>query len=241
MNEFKDGKAQQPLPPPLLQRQDHIDRFWKHCVRLCQQVLELLAIGLEIDSSAGGKDFFRTSHDPAHGPSGSVFRLLYYPTLLPSEDYDDETDIRAGAHSDYGTITLLFQRPGQPELEILTSKRGDPEEKWYPVPVNPTEEPNVPILLNVGDALNFWTGGLLKSTVHRVIFPKDSKGEDRYSIAYFCHAVDHVRFDPIPSEAVRKHNVQASGHTSGPAEVLTAKQHLESRLAATYGISLKKD
>jgi len=240
MNEFKDGKAQQPLPPPLLENQAELDEFWKHCVKLCQRVLELFATGLQIDDAAGGKDFFRPYHDPAQGPSGSVFRLLYYPTLPPSEDYDNETDIRAGAHSDYGTITLLFQRPGQPGLEILTSKRGDPEEKWYPVPVNPTNEPHVPILLNVGDALNFWTGGLLKSTVHRVIFPKDGKGEDRYSIAYFCHAVDDARFDPIPSEVVGKHNVQLNGTTNGSAEPLTAKQHLESRLAATYASSLKK-
>lgn len=240
MNEFKDGKAQQPLPPPLSEHQDHIDRFWKHCVRLCQQVLELLAIGLEVDASAGGKDFFRACHDPKNGPSGSVFRLLYYPTLPPSDDYDGETDIRAGAHSDYGTITLLFQRPGQPGLEILTSERGDSEEKWYPVPVNPTDEPNVPILLNVGDALNFWTGGLLKSTVHRVIFPKDSRGEDRYSMAYFCHAVDDARFDPIPSEVVRRHSVQASSHVNGPAKAITAKQHLKSRLAATYGSGMKQ-
>lgn len=240
MNEFKLGKAQQPLPPPLLENQDKLDDFWKHCLKLCQRVLELFAIGLQIDDAAGSKDFFRSKHDPSQGPSGSVFRLLYYPTLPPSEDYDDKTDIRAGAHSDYGTITLLFQRPGQPGLEILTSKRGDPEEKWYPVPVNPTDEENVPILLNVGDALNFWTGGMLKSTVHRVIFPKDGKGEDRYSIAYFCHAVDDATFDPIPSEIVRKHNVQANGLVNGSTKPLTAKQHLESRLAATYVGSAKK-
>jgi isopenicillin N synthase-like dioxygenase len=240
MNEFRGGKAQQPLPSPLLEHQAQIDQFWKHCLKLCQRVLELFAIGLHIDIKAGGKDFFQPYHDPANGPSGSVFRLLYYPTLPPSEEYDDETDIRAGAHSDYGTITLLFQRPGQPGLEILTSKRGDAEEKWYPVPVNPTDEPNVPVLLNVGDALNFWTGGLLRSTVHRVIFPKDHKGEDRYSIAYFCHAVDDAKFKPIPSDVVRQHSSRANGSTNGPAEPITAKQHLESRLAATYASNLKK-
>jgi isopenicillin N synthase-like dioxygenase len=240
MNEFQDGKAQQPLPPPLLENQARLDEFWKHCLKLCQRVLELFAIGLQIDGKAGGKDFFVPYHDPANGPSGSVFRLLYYPTLPSSEDYDDETDIRAGAHSDYGTVTLLFQRPGQPGLEILTSKRGDPQEKWYPVPVNPTDEPYVPILLNVGDLLSFWTGGLLRSTVHRVIFPKDGRGEDRYSIAYFCHAVDDAKLDPIPSEIVRRHHERANGSVSGSAEPLTAKQHLESRLAATYASSLKE-
>lgn len=241
MNEFIQGKAQQPLPTPLLQSEPRLSQFQNHCLNLCQRVLELFAIGLQIDTKAGGKDFFLPYHDPKHGQSGSVFRLLYYPTLPASDQYDAEVDIRAGAHSDYGTVTLLFQRPGQPGLEILTSKRGDLVETWHPVPVNPTNEPKVPILLNVGDLLSFWTDGLLKSTVHRVIFPKDGKGEDRYSIAYFCHAINEARLEPIPSEIVRRHHDEVGGSIDASAEPLTAKQHLESRLKATYGSGIRKE
>ena len=107
-------------------------------------------------------------------------------------------------------------------------------EKWYPVPVNPTNEEYVPILVNVGDLLSYWTNGLLKSTVHRVIFPKDGKGEDRYSIAYFCHAIDDARLDLVPSKIVREHRQLENSNGDVSREVVTAKQHLESRLAATY-------
>jgi isopenicillin N synthase-like dioxygenase len=231
MNEFRSGKAQQPLPPPLLENEARLDSFMIHCHTLCVRVLELMAIGLEINPSAGGKDWFTVHHDPDQGPSGTVFRLLFYPSLPKSDTYDQETDIRAGAHSDYGTITLLFQKPGQPGLEILTSEKGE-SEIWSAVPVNPTNEAEVPILVNVGDLLSYWTNGLLKSAVHRVIFPKDGKGEDRYSMAYFMHPVDEARLEPVPSKLVPKHG-------SGNDEIITAKQHLEERLSATYASKLQ--
>ena len=54
-----------------------------------------------------------------------------------------------------GSITLLFQRQGQPGLEILTSRS-----LWSPVPVNPPgteDDPFPPILINIGDLMHFWT------------------------------------------------------------------------------------
>ncbi|TID18713.1 Clavaminate synthase-like protein [Venturia nashicola] len=245
MNEFQNGKAQQPLPKPFAKNEAHVNAFIDQCRLLCIRILELLAIGLEINEKDGGKDWFTPHHDPARGPSGTVFRTLYYPSLPASPEYDSETDIRAGAHSDYGTITLLFQRPGQPGLEILASRRGDEEEDWLSVPINPTDEPNIPILVNVGDLLEYWTNGVLKSAVHRVVFPKDGIGEDRYSMAYFCHPIDEARLEAVPSKIVREagggggKGVASLGGGKGVArlegeQVLTARQHLEARLAATY-------
>lgn len=145
-----------------------------------------------------------------------------------------EEDIRAGAHSDYGSVTLLFRLPDQPGLEILT-----PEGKWATVPVNPepgSGDETLPILVNIGDLLSHWTNGLLKSTVHRVIFPKKGDGgEDRMSIAYFCHPLDDEELSEIPSEVVAAQRRKMNG--SAPDEkVLTAKGHLDSRLAATYNV-----
>jgi isopenicillin N synthase-like dioxygenase len=234
MNEFRNGKAQQPLPPPLVQNEARVADFVNQCRLLCMKIMELFAIGLEIDETQGGKNWFAPYHDPSKGPSGSVFRTLYYPSLPALSAYDRETDIRAGAHSDYGTITLLFQRPGQPGLEILASRRGEEVEEWLSVPINPSNEPNTPILVNVGDLLEYWTGGVLKSAVHRVIFPTDGVGEDRYSMAYFSHPIDEARLEAVPSLMVRE---RLRG--DGEGRVMTAKEHLESRLAATYAKDLK--
>ncbi|KAI5275775.1 hypothetical protein E4T47_01397 [Aureobasidium subglaciale] len=143
------------------------------------------------------------------------------------------TPISYPAHSDYGTLTLLFQLPGQPGLEILT-----PSKTWESVPIKPQSDTSktLPILVNIGDLLAYWTNGLLKSTVHRVIFPKEARrgGEDRYSMAYFCHPLDEAELVAVPSKRVEEYKGGVEGVNKG-GKTLTAKDHLLERLAATYG------
>ena len=88
-----------------------------------------------------------------------------------------------------------------------------------------------PILVNIGDLLHFWTNGLLKSTVHRVVFP-EGESEDRYSIAYFCHPLDHIIIEAVPSDMIRDRN---TGNRQQDAETVTAEGYLKKRLAETYG------
>ncbi|EAW17576.1 putative oxidoreductase, 2OG-Fe(II) oxygenase family [Aspergillus fischeri NRRL 181] len=250
--EFKDGKAQQPLPPSLAAHEAEIGHFASLCNKTCNRILKLLALGLQIPN-----DFFTSRHDPRNGPTGCILRYLYYPSIFSpaTSSYQHDVDVRAGAHSDYGSITLLFQRPGQPGLEIRT-----PDGSWAPVPVQPgnAEDASVypfpPILVNIGDLLSYWTDSLLKSTIHRVVFPlseqRSPNPQDRYSIAYFCHPVDTTELVPVPSEAVVAHreycrkngitNEQVgfgggAGNMAPGKRALTAYEHLESRLAATYG------
>lgn len=94
----------------------------------------------------------------------------------------------------------------------------------------------MPILVNIGDLLEDWTGGLLRSTVHRVIFPQGGQGADRYSIAYFCHPLDDATLDPVPSKIVQEHAARTGKGGMRGGKVLTAKDHLMERLAATYSI-----
>lgn len=247
IGEFINGHAQQPLPDPLAVQEPQIDGFIDACHQLCNRIHKLFAVGLQIPSASGGEAWFVDRHDRSKGPSGSILRLLYYPSLPSSVIPDGLTDIRAGAHSDYGSITLLFQLPGQPGLEILPPS-GD---EWSPVPVNPHDDASPPILVNIGDLLSYWTGGLLKSTVHRVIFPAGKNGEamaDRYSMAYFCHPLDAARLEEVPSDVVKDYMAQTKGQDVEigmgvgkleEGQVLTAKEHLERRLAATYGSTAK--
>jgi isopenicillin N synthase-like dioxygenase len=241
IGEFVNSTIQQPLPEPIQKDEPTIGSFMDGCHHLCLRILELLAQGLRIPDSAGGKRWFSDCHDRGEVAAGSILRLLYYPSMPASPD--GESDIRAGAHSDYGSVTLLFRLPGQPGLEILTPSGNS----WAPVPVNPNNEGDSPILVNIGDMLSYWTGGFLKSTVHRVIFPKDADGggvNDRYSIAYFCHPRHDTKLVEIPSPVIQDHMAKHKGEDVnigmgvGKLEegtVLTAKSHLERRLAATYG------
>lgn len=95
--------------------------------------------------------------------------------------------------------------------------------------------------------MSYWTNGLLRSTVHRVIFPKETKAsEDRYSIVYFCHPSDDEELVAVPSQMVRENKERLQregkfdealhGYGAGLAgeRALTAKEHLMKRLGATY-------
>jgi isopenicillin N synthase-like dioxygenase len=279
--DFKNGKAQQPLPPSLAPHEEEINAFAELCNKTCTRILTLLALGLEVREVTPDRhiahlhtniqpksyciytkppqipeDFFTTRHDPRSGSTGSILRYLYYPSIFsPSTAaYAHDKDVRAGAHSDYGSITLLFQRAGQPGLEIFT-----PEGTWAPVPIVPgssaeaAEYPFPPILVNIGDLLSYWTDGLLKSTVHRVVFPlaeqMSPNPQDRYTLVYFCHPVDATELVPVPGEVVKGHRERTGGIVGkvgfgggagslGPGKkALTAHEHLMSRLEATYGFS----
>lgn len=141
-------------------------------------------------------------------------------------------------------MTLLFRLKGQAGLEILTK-----ENKWEPVPVAPPgteEDESPPILLNIGDLLSYWTNGLLRSTVHRVVFSggggeeeeEEEEGdadEARYSIAYFCHPVGSTALTPVPSERVKAYvpvpdgEDREKGNPYAERKVLTADEHLQMR------------
>lgn len=217
---------------------------------MCLKICTLLGIGLAADP----RDFFRAAHQRSRGASGTILRLLYYPPLSAISGTKAEgEDVRAGAHSDYGSMTMLFRLRGQAGLEILTHSNdgGDDDNRqaWSPVPVCPpgTEaDPAPPILVNIGDLLSYWTNGLLRSTVHRVVFPGkggpvvegESDTEPRYSIAYFCHPVGTMPLTPVPSERVRsfKPPLRAAAEQGNPyaeRKVMTADEHLRMR----YGCS----
>ncbi|KIH94493.1 oxidoreductase, 2OG-Fe(II) oxygenase family [Sporothrix brasiliensis 5110] len=241
--EFVDGKAQQPLPPSLASDEPQIDAFFDLCYRLCLKLNDLLGIGLEVNPP----DFFTAAHRKAAGPSGNTLRLLYYPAR---QDTDEDTDgVRAGAHSDYGSMTLLFRLAGQAGLEINTR-----DGSWVPVPVLPSgtgveTDAAPPILVNIGDLLSYWTGGLLRSTVHRVIFPPpgvdsanvtpgESTKEPRYSIAFFCHPAGASPLSAVPSKRVAEAVAEAKGKGKAIAApdstIMTADEHLQMRLRSTY-------
>jgi isopenicillin N synthase-like dioxygenase len=226
----------QPLPSPLANSADLITRFQLSCHELCRNILGLLGTALKVGH--GDEGYFKERHDQTKGPSGTIFRMLYYPKTTSSTP-SGSASIRAGAHSDYGSLTLLFRLPGQAGLELQTPNG------WISVPVTPpgSNDSRPPILVNIGDLLCYWTNGMLKSTVHRVTF---EGGEERYSMAYFCHPLDDVKLEAVDSEIIKEYGDKGKeelrsqrerlGIGEGEERVITAKEHLERRLKVTYGL-----
>ncbi|KAG5950944.1 hypothetical protein E4U53_004131 [Claviceps sorghi] len=241
--EFIDHKAQQPIPPTVAADEARFSAFANLCRALCLKILTLLGQGLQVDT------FFSSAHFQEQSGSGSTLRFLRYPP--PSTTAHSPNDVRAGAHSDYGSITLLFRLRGQAGLEVLARDKHERNKKeWAPVPVVPLgteQDPSPPILVNIGDLLSYWTNGLFRSTVHRVVFPDEGdeaavSALPRYSIAYFCHPMEGALLEPVPSERVRafvppgkRAEGAVDGNPHAQRKVLTAGEHLLMRLKESYG------
>ena len=105
-------------------------------------------------------------------------RLLHYPSCKRRE-ISETGQKRAGAHTDYGTLTLLVQE----SVGGLQVQRRDG--KWVDVP--PTEGA---VIINVGDCLMRWSNDILVSTPHRVVQDPTVTADvmpARLSIAFFCN------------------------------------------------------
>ncbi len=127
----------------------------------------LRAIALHLGQA---EDFFV----PTVADGNSVMRLLRYP---PIEGAEAEGAIRAAAHGDINTITLLLGAE-EAGLELLT-KDGE----WLPV-----SPPPGALAVNIGDMLERLTGGRLRSTTHRVVNPTgEAAYRARYSMPFFLH------------------------------------------------------
>jgi isopenicillin N synthase-like dioxygenase len=114
----------------------------------------------------------------------SVLRLLHYP---PQKEATGE-HIRAGAHEDINTITLLL---GAEEAGLeLKTKDG----RWIPVSPRPGE-----LVINIGDMLQRLTNGKLRSTPHRVVNPSPDRASNaRYSMPFFLHFRPDYMIEALP-------------------------------------------
>ena len=165
------------------------------------RVLEAIALHLGLD-----RDFF----SPTIADGNSVMRLLHYPPLGP--DAPDGA-IRAAAHGDINTITLLLGAE-EAGLELLT-KSGE----WHAVPATKGA-----LVINVGDMLERLTAGQLVSTTHRVVNPSGPAAlRSRYSMPFFLHFRPDFQIEPLES------CVAKMGEGSGE-ETISAHDFLMQRL-----------
>ncbi|KAF4784463.1 2OG-Fe(II)oxygenase superfamily protein [Colletotrichum scovillei] len=153
--------------------------FMHRVQAISERLMLCLARGLGFED-----DYFIKYHDAARPGAQSVLRLLHYyetPRVNDGKVYH-----RAGAHADWGFLTLLFQREGQSGLEICPGREAVSEhalgDEWTKVEIKPGV-----IICNIGDLLMSWSDDRFKSTHHRVKAPceeGDFYGE-RYSMAFF--------------------------------------------------------
>jgi isopenicillin N synthase-like dioxygenase len=141
------------------------DAYFTAMTDLAARIMQAFAVALDLPA-----DYF----DASIGKPISALRALNYPEL---DHAPPPGQLRAGAHTDYGSLTILLPEQGSRGLEIWT-----PEGTWAEVP--PIEGAFV---INIGDLMAQWTNDRWVSTLHRVVNPPPEHGglKRRQSIAFF--------------------------------------------------------
>jgi isopenicillin N synthase-like dioxygenase len=140
-------------------------------------------------------DYFTT----LNGLAASIMRIFATALNLPEHYFDDKIEppqafmrvinypdqaedplpgqLRAGAHSDYGTLTILRSENVVGGLQVV-----DRAGQWVDVVTAPDS-----FVINIGDMMQYWTNDKWVSTVHRVVNPPRDKhqGTRRQSIVFF--------------------------------------------------------
>ena len=145
--------------------------YYAEMERLSERLLSLFA-----QAMGQSTDLFDTSVDRHL----AALRGLDYPSSPPTDIV-----VRAGAHTDYGTLTVLKADPIVPGLEVADSDGG-----WLGVPSVAGG-----FVINIGDLMQRWTNGRWRSALHRVV--GDEQGRRRNSMAFFHNPNWDAVVDPI--------------------------------------------
>ena len=151
------------------------EAYYRAMETLAAQIMEVFAAALRLPDQ-----FFAAFIDQPI----SALRALNYPEMDRAPEAGQQ---RAGAHTDYGSLTILLPQPGSRGLEILT-----PADEWRAVPPIPGA-----FVINIGDLMARWTNDRWRSTLHRVVIPPEAAGQRRMSLAYFHQPNWHAEIDNL--------------------------------------------
>jgi isopenicillin N synthase-like dioxygenase len=186
--------------PDLSGWQALMEQHYRDMQALAQTLLRAMTLALGIE-----RDFFDTRfNEPV-----SVLRLIHYP---PRDTASCAEQQGAGAHTDYGCITLLYQdAAGGLQVRNVNGQ-------WIDAPpIDGT------FVVNLGDMMARWSNDHYLSTPHRVISPL---GVDRYSMPFFAEPHPDTLIQCLPG-------CQDDAHPP-KYPTTTCAEFLLSRFADTY-------
>jgi isopenicillin N synthase-like dioxygenase len=142
-----------------------LQAYWRELDRLARVLCRIFAVALGL-----APDFF----DDRIDKHISQLRIMHYP---PPQVAPLPGQLRAGAHSDLGMMTLLYSDNDIGGLEVM-----DRADHWVSVPAI-----DGAFVVNLGDLMMRWTNDRWRSTVHRVVNPPQTASgrSRRLSIGMF--------------------------------------------------------
>jgi isopenicillin N synthase-like dioxygenase len=139
-------------------------------------VMRGVSLSLGLDA-----DYFdeRYTHDPL-----ILFRIFHYPPLADSQSAEQWS---VGEHTDYGLLTILRQ-------DTAGGLQVKSQAEWIDAPPVPGS-----FVCNIGDMLERITGGLYRSTPHRV---RNVSGAGRLSFPFFFDPNWDAEVRPVDPDAI---------------------------------------
>lgn len=141
------------------------EAYFRVMGRLAEELMAMFALALALP-----EDFFADKIDRHI----SRLRVRNYPAPssppLPGQ-------LRAGAHADYGSLTILRTEDKPGGLQVLNRAGA-----WVDVPIAPDS-----FIINIGELMARWTNGQWQATLHRVVNPPAALAEAsrRLSLVFF--------------------------------------------------------
>ncbi|KAF7439778.1 hypothetical protein PC9H_000114 [Pleurotus ostreatus] len=143
-------------------------------------ILRLLAKGLELPEDTFTK---------MHGFDAPGYSSMRFQKYHPRADADEvlAKNVWLKGHTDIGTVTILYSQPIG-GLQILS-----PDNKWRWI-----KHVDNALVVNVGNGIEFLSGGYYRATKHRVVQPPaDQQNIPRLGVFYFSMANDDVKLSPL--------------------------------------------
>lgn len=188
--------------PDLLGFREQMIAYYAAMTELGAHLLQLLARSLEMP-----EEWF----EPFHRPASATLRIIKYPPQAANAKFNQ---IGAGAHTDWGGVTILAQ-DDVGGLEVQTVDGSWIEGR--PIPGT--------FVINLGDLMARWTNGVYSSNMHRV--KNNDGGKDRYSIPFFYGPYPASTIEAIPS-------CVGTGQERRFA-TCTAEEHMKEMFRRSYG------
>lgn len=149
----------------------------------------------------------------------SVLRAINYPDQDP---VPAPGQLRCGAHSDFGTHTLLLIDDAPGGLQVRNR-----DGSWVDV-----DPPAGSFVVNIGDLMMVWTNDRWLSNLHRVVNPPSDMrtGTRRQSLAFFVQPnydalIECVQTCKAPGEAARHSPVKAWQHRHAKLSKTTSENN----------------
>ena len=151
-----------PAQPPEFRR--IYEQYYRAIQRLAADIMRIFALALDLEES-----FFA---DKLDRPVNRLNAIRY----LAQKEPPVEGQLRAGEHTDYGTLTILLaeDKPGGLQVRLRSGE-------WIDV-----RPPEGALVVNIGDMMMHWTNDHWISNLHRVANPPRASADvERLSVVFF--------------------------------------------------------